>query len=628
MTMRVLAAVGAFVVGLAGAGSASGGVQPPCDLNIDLMSFSDDGSFFLNGSAEITGGQLRLTTGISGQAGSAWFVPTRVDPAAGFDTTFVFTINNGTADGLAFVLQSEGVGAIGGSGSDLGYAGILRSLAIEIDTFAFDGEFSAPHISVQSRGQDANSAADVDTLAYVQLSEPLVEQQQYQMRVVYSGGLLYVFFAGSTAAQIIVPVDFSNIAGGSVLDPGGCLIAGFTGATGGVVATQSILQWTFSNSASDPKIGCGARFITDATESPALFSLVGTATADAGDIILTRGVEGEAGASWYRVATADVQQGFDTSFTFELEGQADGIAFLIQSDSVNALSGGGSDLGYGAGVAPGIARSLAVEIDTFCFPDEFACDHVSIQTDGVNQNQSGDFYSLAHADAPIDLNDGEPHTLRVAYTPGVMEVYLDGSLLLTHPIDLASIAGQSILNKDGCAFIGFTGSTGAAFAQQRITSWTFTDSGACVPPLVTGFTAGDVVAPGPLEFSVTATGTLLTYQWFRDGNPLANGGNISGATSPQLRIDPVNGNWSGQYDVAVSNACGGSSTGAFFSVTPRCPGDANDDLAVNFADITEVLRRFGTSYDDGTGPGDPNIDGQSSFSDVTEVLRYFGSSCR
>ena len=45
-----------------------------------------------------------------------------------------------------------------------------------------------------------------------------------------------------------------------------------------------------------------------------------------------------------------------------------------------------------------------------------------------------------------------------------------------------------------------------------------------------------VVTNLPVSFTVAATGDALTYQWLKNGVPLANGGNISGATTPTLKI--------------------------------------------------------------------------------------------
>lgn len=61
-------------------------------------------------------------------------------------------------------------------------------------------------------------------------------------------------------------------------------------------------------------------------------------------------------------------------------------------------------------------------------------------------------------------------------------------------------------------------------------------------------------------------------------------------------------------------------------LAPACPGDANGDRLINFADITAVLTSFGTSGDP-FRVGDANGDGTVSFTDITSVLTAFGIPC-
>ncbi len=86
----------------------------------------------LNGSAIFDGG-VQLTTADS-QAGSLWYGQ-KQNVANGFITTFRFGIEDGPTnhvpgDGFALVIQDSAAGsaALGGGGSDLGYAGIERSV--------------------------------------------------------------------------------------------------------------------------------------------------------------------------------------------------------------------------------------------------------------------------------------------------------------------------------------------------------------------------------------------------------------------------------------------------------------------------------------------------------------------
>jgi hypothetical protein len=62
-----------------------------------------------------------------------------------------------------------------------------------------------------------------------------------------------------------------------------------------------------------------------------------------------------------------------------------------------------------------------------------------------------------------------------------------------------------------------------------------------------------VCAGSSVSFSATATGAGLTYQWRKGTVNLINGGNISGANSPTLTIDPVNiSDAASNYNVVVT----------------------------------------------------------------------------
>jgi hypothetical protein len=66
-------------------------------------------------------------------------------------------------------------------------------------------------------------------------------------------------------------------------------------------------------------------------------------------------------------------------------------------------------------------------------------------------------------------------------------------------------------------------------------------------------------------FSVTATGTLLSYQWQK------NGGNISGATTSALTLSGVTTNNNGTYAVQISNSCGTTTNSAAATLVVSVP---------------------------------------------------------
>jgi hypothetical protein len=88
---------------------------------------------------------------------------------------------------------------------------------------------------------------------------------------------------------------------------------------------------------------------------------------------------------------------------------------------------------------------------------------------------------------------------------------------------------------------------------------TIDGGGACVAPNITGHPGNQSVCNGgSASFVVNATGTAtLNYQWRRGVTNLNNGGNISGATTDTLTINPAGpGDVATDYNCFVSNACG------------------------------------------------------------------------
>ena len=65
-----------------------------------------------------------------------------------------------------------------------------------------------------------------------------------------------------------------------------------------------------------------------------------------------------------------------------------------------------------------------------------------------------------------------------------------------------------------------------------------------------------VCSGSPASFSVTATGTALSYQWMKGNVNLVNGGNISGVTTATLNVNPATiSDTSSFYHVVITGAC-------------------------------------------------------------------------
>ncbi len=213
--------------------------------------------------------------------------------------------------------------------------------------------------------------------------------------------------------------------------------------------------------------------------SPAGLSLVGNATQVGNVLRLTSAATNKAGAAWF-ITKQEVEDDFTTTFEFQItnlggiddpQGQtgADGIAFVIQNSSagVFALGSAGGNIGY-----TGIVNSLAVEFDTW--PNSEFSDpnnsHISVHTRGTLANTVNHSASLGSTSAIPNMSDGNPHTVIIDYEDETLNISLDGSHVLTVPVDLEAILN---LDDDEEALVGFTAATGAAFENHDILEWSF-----------------------------------------------------------------------------------------------------------------------------------------------------------
>lgn len=76
------------------------------------------------------------------------------------------------------------------------------------------------------------------------------------------------------------------------------------------------------------------------------------------------------------------------------------------------------------------------------------------------------------------------------------------------------------------------------------------------PSITTQPTNQTACAGSSVNFSASAVGTSLTYQWKKGSLNLSNTGNISGATSSSLTINPVNiSDIASDYNLAITGTC-------------------------------------------------------------------------
>lgn len=130
----------------------------------------------------------------------------------------------------------------------------------------------------------------------------------------------------------------------------------------------------------------------------------------------------------------------------------------------------------------------------------------------------------------------------------------------------------------------------------------------CPVPEFTVSPAGplNVTAPTSIVLNVVPTNVTWTYEWSRDGIPLANGVRTSGATGPVLTINPSEVGDTGLYTVLVTSNCTfgtpSSATGGPVNVTV---GAAGPDC-VNMADVASDS--LDTTYNPNGSVGSEDLD--------------------
>ncbi|MGH9552782.1 MAG: L-type lectin-domain containing protein, partial [Terriglobales bacterium] len=262
---------------------------------------------------------LRLTDATGSQVGSSWF-NTPQPVKNGFSTSFQFQFTSPSeppADGIAFVIQNapvvgEGesstgglhaIGFTGGNGGALGYGdrdtndnpstgeGIPNSIAIEFDSYKNGWDNDAHHVAVQSCGTGRNTShhnqdcsgvesGPNSTLGSGQVSTSDFGTGLHKVTITYtpptssgcgdSGtmpcpGSLHVILDNTDLFPGGISVDLGSLLS---LGDGGTAFVGFTGATGGSVENQDILNWTFTPQAQSAPVTTNTAAILEFNGGP------------------------------------------------------------------------------------------------------------------------------------------------------------------------------------------------------------------------------------------------------------------------------------------------------------------------------------------------------------------------
>jgi hypothetical protein len=220
-------------------------------------------AYFLNGSATATGNDCyQLTPALATQNGTVWYADL-IDLNQPFDLSFEMLLGysdvNG-ADGLCFVMHTQGTAAIGANGGGMGYLNFGTSLAVEFDTYQNSSPYSDPaydHVAIQRNGNVNHNTAD-NIAGPVQMdafNANTEDGQTHQVRLVWDpvNHIFSVYFNCNLRLQTGIDIA-STIFGGQTL-----VNWGFTAGTGGLSNIQSVcLTPDILNNSNDVTICPGA----------------------------------------------------------------------------------------------------------------------------------------------------------------------------------------------------------------------------------------------------------------------------------------------------------------------------------------------------------------------------------
>ncbi len=122
----------------------------------------------------------------------------------------------------------------------------------------------------------------------------------------------------------------------------------------------------------------------------------------------------------------------------------------------------------------------------------------------------------------------------------------------------SSLTLSSIASSDAATYTCLI--TGACSPNVLSNNATLTVN--ALPAISTQPVSSTICAGASASFNVAASGTLLTYQWQRNGVDLVNSAIIFGATTNSLTITPTTTSDAGNYTCKVSGACTPSVTSA------------------------------------------------------------------
>lgn len=234
-------------------------------------------SYYLNGNASASGNDCYTITPDQGfQNGTVWYGD-QLDLSQSFELEFFMNFGNADdngADGMVFVLQTIGTGAIGSVGSGMGFQGFIPSFGIEFDTYSNNAQSDpagnqndplSDHVAFLQNGNVNHSNANnlAGPVQASAVSQNIEDGQDHAVRITWDPATnsLVLFF--DCEQRLSATVNLLSIFNTSQV------YFGFTGSTGYYHNTQRVcLQENIIPSPTQTSICPGTSAVLSAGGNP------------------------------------------------------------------------------------------------------------------------------------------------------------------------------------------------------------------------------------------------------------------------------------------------------------------------------------------------------------------------
>jgi hypothetical protein len=243
--------------------------------------------------------------------------------------------------------------------------------------------------------------------------------------------------------------------------------------------------------------------ITNFANATSELSFNGNTTLDGTKLQLTNGGTSEDSSAWY--STPVNVSSFTTNFTFQdTNAVADGLTFTIQGIGTNALGSGGAGMGY-----DNLGQSVGLKFDLDAIGS--IPESTGLYTDGAIPFQTAGSVNLAPSG--INLASGDVMNVQLVYNGTTLSMTLTDTVTNQVFTDSFTVNIPSTVGGN-TAYVGFTGASGGAGADQEILSWNYSTAATTTPALPAptfSVAGGTYTSAQTVSISDATAGTTIYY---------------------------------------------------------------------------------------------------------------------